>query len=59
MLFGHVDHEILDRLDDLAVLLLRDDVGAGDLQLVAFAPHHLYQNRQLQLAAADDLHLLG
>ena len=43
----------------LAVDLLRDDLGPRDLQLVALAPHHLDQDRQLQLAAADDLHLLG
>ena len=42
-----------------AVDLLRHDVGPRHLQLEAFAPHHLDQDRQLQLAAADDLHLLG
>ena len=38
--------------------LLGDDVGTRDLQLVALAPHHLDQNRQLQLAAAEHFHLL-
>ena len=42
-----------------AVDLLGDDVGPRHLQLEAFAAHHLDQDRQLQLAAADDLHLLG
>ena len=42
-----------------AVDLLGDDLGPRDLQLEAFAPHHLDQDRQLQLAAADHLHLLG
>ena len=41
-----------------AVDLLGDDVGPRHLQLEAFAAHHLDQDRQLQLAAADDLHLL-
>ncbi len=59
MIFGHVDDELFDRLDDLPFDLLRDDVGARHLQLEAFAPHHLDENRELQLAAADDLDLLG
>ena len=42
-----------------AVDLLGDDVGARDLELEALAAHHLDQDRELQLAAADDLHLLG
>ena len=42
-----------------AVDLLGDDLRPRDLQLEALAPHHLDQDRQLQLAAADDLHLLG
>ena len=58
-LLGDVDDQILDRLHHLAVDLLRHDVGARDLQLEAFAPHHLDQDRQLQLAAAEHLHLLG
>ena len=37
--------------------VLGDDVGPRHLQLVAFAPHHLDENGQLQLAAADHLHL--
>ena len=59
MILGHVDDQLLDRLDRLAVDLLGDDVRTRDLDLEPFAPHHLDQNRQLQLAAADDLHLLG
>ena len=43
----------------LAVDLLGDDLRPRHLQLEALAPHHLDQDRQLQLAAADDLHLLG
>ena len=56
---GDVDDEILDRLHDLAVDFLGDDVGARHLQLEAFAAHHLDQDRELQLAAAEHLHLLG
>ena len=59
MILRHVDDQLFDRLDHLAVDRLGDDVGTRDLQLEAFAAHHLDQNRQLQLAAADDLHLLG
>ena len=40
-------------------MLLGDDLRARHLQLVAFAPHHLDQDRELQLAAAEDLDLLG
>ena len=58
VILGHVDHQLLDRLDGLPAEGLRDDVGARHLQLEALAPHHLDQDRQLQLAAADDLHLL-
>ena len=50
--------EILDRLHDLAVDDLGDDVGAGDLELEALAAHHLDQDRELQLAAAQHFHLL-
>ena len=56
-LLGHVDHEVFDRFHLHAVDFLRDDFRARDLQLVPFAPHHLDQNRQLQLASPDHLHL--
>ena len=56
---GHVDDQILHRLAAHAVDLLRDDVGPRHLELVSLAPHHLDENGQLQLAAADHLHLLG
>ena len=39
-------------------IFLGDDLRPRHLQLEALAPHHLDQDRQLQLAAADDLHLL-
>ena len=51
-LLGDVDDELLDRLHRAAVDLPRDDLGPRHLQLVALAPHHLDQDRQLQLAAA-------
>ena len=55
---GDVDHELLDRLHALAVDLLGDDLGPRHLQLVALAAHHLDQDRELQLAAAEHLELL-
>ena len=42
----------------LPLTLLGHDVGARDLELEALAAHHLDQDRQLQLAAAEHLHLL-
>ena len=50
--------QILDRLHQLAVDLLGDDLGARHLQLEPFAAHHLDQDRELQLAAAEHLQLL-
>ncbi len=58
-LLGDVDDELLDRLHDLAVDLFRHDVRPGHLQLESFAPHHLDEDRELQLAAPEHLHLLG
>ena len=57
--FGHVDHELLDRFHYGAVDRLGDDIRPGDLELVAFAAHHLDEDRQLQLAAPDHFDLLG
>src|SRR5439155_13030776 len=57
MILGHVDDQVLDRLDDLAVDFFGHDVRPRDLELEALAPHHLDENRELQLAAPDDLHL--
>src|SRR6185436_5739354 len=56
---GHVDDQVLHRLHLHAVDLPGDNLRARDLHLVPFAAHHLDQDRQLQLAAADDLQLLG
>ena len=39
--------------------VLRDDLGLGDRELVALAPHHLDEDRELQLAAAHDLEGVG
>ena len=52
---GDVDDEILDRLHHRAVDFRDDDLRARDLQLVALAAHHLDEDRELQLAAADRL----
>ena len=56
---GDVDDQIFHRLHHSAVDLARDDVGARDLELEALAPHHLDEDRQLELAAAEHLHLFG
>ena len=58
VILGDVDDQILDRLHAHAVDLLDDDLGPRHLQLEAFAAHHLDQDRQLQLAAAEHLELL-
>src|SRR5215471_15872971 len=54
-LLRRVDHRQLDRLARLAVNFARDDLRARDVQLKAFAPHLLDQDRELQLAAARNL----
>src|SRR5262249_25976179 len=54
-LFGPVAPRQLYRLMRLAVNFARDDLRARDVQLKAFAPHLLDQDRELQLAAARDL----
>src|SRR5207247_6822925 len=54
---GRVDHEIFYWFDDLPLEVPRDDIGARDLQLVPLTPHHLDQDRQLQLAAPEHLYL--
>jgi len=52
---GEVEVQDLVRLERLAVALAQDDLGLRDRHLVALAPHHLDEDRELQLAAADDL----
>ena len=55
----HVDDQFLERFLDAATSLAGDDLGPADLELVALAPHHLDQNRKLQLATADHLQLVS
>ena len=50
---------MLHRLEGLAVFLVRDDLGLADLDLEAFAPHDLDEDRELQLAAAGDAEVSG
>jgi hypothetical protein len=57
--FGDVNHEIFDRLHQLAVDLFRDDHRPRHLQLESLAAHHLDEDGELQLAAAEHFHLLG
>ena len=58
-LLGDVDGEPLDRLVQLAVDLLGDDLGLAHGELEALAAHDLDQDGQLQLAAALDLPGVG
>src|SRR5439155_16522208 len=50
---------LLDRLHHYAFDRLGDDIRARDLELVAFAPHHLDEDRELQLASANHLDVFG
>ena len=52
--FGNIDGEVFDRFHQFASfsVVLGDNLRLADHQLVAFAPHHLNQNRELQFAAA-------
>ncbi len=53
---GALDDGLLDRLDNLAVLvLLEQDARAADLELVALATHLLHEDREVQDATAGDL----
>ena len=53
--FGNVDRELFDRLHQLAVDALGDDLRLAHHQFVAFATHHLDQDGELQFAAAQHL----
>ena len=53
-LFRDIHRELLDRLHQLAIHALGDDLGLADHQFEAFAAHHLDQDRKLQLAASHD-----
>src|SRR5207253_2917854 len=56
VLLGDVDDEILDRLEQLPVLILaHDHVRLADAQFVSFATHVLNENAQVQEAATADL----
>ena len=53
-----VDHQLLDRLHQLAVDLLDDDFRTRHGQLEAFATHVLDQHRQVQFATTRDQELV-
>src|SRR4029434_4935260 len=55
---GYVDDEIFDGLHLHAVVSPGHVLRTRYLQFVPLPPHHLDENRQLQFAATDDLHLL-
>ena len=52
---GQVDVEELERLLAHAVLVVGDDLRVRDAELEALAAHRLDEDRELQLAAAEDL----
>src|SRR5450756_190627 len=52
VLLGDVEDEGLIRLEDLAALLLRDDLWHRDLKFVAFAAHLFDEDRQLEFATS-------
>src|SRR3546814_9888159 len=53
------DPQALDRLHLLTIDFTDDDLGARHRQLVAFAAHGFDHDRQMQLAAAGHLELVG
>ncbi len=59
MFFGDVDGEPLDRLVDLAVDVLDDDLRLPDGELEGFASHHFNEDRQLEFASALHLPSVG
>ena len=59
VVLGHVDRDALDRLVQLAVDRPGDDLRLAHGELEALAPHHLDQDRELQLAAALHLPRVG
>ena len=55
VLLGHVDHQLLVRLEPLAVRpQLGDDPRPRHLELVPLAPHRLHQDAEVELAPAGD-----
>ena len=54
VLLGHIDHDPLDRLVDLAVDLLGHDLGLADGEFEALPPHGFDQHRQVQFTATGD-----
>ena len=52
---GNIDDQQLHGFVERAVDLAGDDGGLGHLQLVAFPPHGLDDDRELEFAAARDL----
>src|SRR5580700_7185914 len=56
---GNVDGEMFDRFHELAVDFFRDDLGTADHELITFAAHHLDEDGELELAAAEDFEAVG
>src|ERR1700733_26196 len=56
---GNVNGEMLDRLHYFAIHCLGDNLGPAYHELKPFATHHLDQNGQLQLSAAQNLEAVG
>jgi len=58
-LLGYVEDQCLVRLQDLAALLLGDDLRHGNLELVPFAPHLLDENGQLHARPSRQVNRSG
>ena len=55
ILLGHFDDEQLHRLEELTVLLLEYDLGAGYLEFITLAAHCLDEDREVKLSPARNL----
>ena len=52
-IFGHVDGQVFDRLHQLAIDALGNDLWFADHEFVALAAHHFNKNRKLEFASAQ------
>ena len=59
VVLGDVDVETLDRLVQLAVDHARHNLRLADRELIAFALHHFYENRELKFASTLHLPRIG
>src|SRR5581483_2386386 len=57
--FRNIDSKPFDRLHQLAVDSLGDDLRLADHQFIAFTAHHFNKDRKLQFAAPHNLERIG